>query len=111
MWRCYANASRPASTNVVSAVEKLQSEFSKLEFEYAHEIVYGFGRHGTDEELKKQEQLYSDAVNLCDEFQCGNLSASGLVSQLDAMHMQTHTVELKMFIKNGEPETRSGNKV
>lgn len=104
MWRCYA--SQPASANVVSAVERLRSEFSKLEFEYAHEIVYGFGRHGTDEELEKQERLYSYAVNLCDEFQCGNLSASGLVSKLDAVHMQTYTVEIKTFIKNG-----SGNKV
>lgn len=99
MWRCYANAPRPASTHLVSAVEKLRSEFSKLEFEYAHEIEYGFGRHGTDEELEKQEQLCSNAVNLCDEFQCGNLSASGLVSKLDAVHMQTHAVEIKTLIK------------
>lgn len=111
MWRVYTNASRPAVTNLVSAVKRLQSVFSELEFEYAHEIQYGFGRHGTDEELENQEKLYSDAVALCDDFLDGNLCASCLVSKLDALSLQTHTVEIKGFIKNGEPETGSGTTV
>lgn len=109
MWRCYAP--QVVVTNLISAVEKLQSDFSKLEFEYAREIVYGFGRHGTDEELEKQEQLYRDATNLCDEFQCGNLSASVLVSKLDVMGLQSHTKDIKSFIKNGKPEAGPENQV
>lgn len=108
MWKCYAHASRPVVTDVVSAVERLRSVFLDLEFEYAHEIVYGFERYGTDEKLKKEEQLYRNAVALCDNFLHANLCGSCLVSKLEAVNLQKHTVEIKKFLKleNGGSENK-----
>ena len=61
MWMCYADASRPVATDVTSAVQRLQGIFGDLEFYYGHEIVYGFGRCGSEEELAAKEKLYNDA--------------------------------------------------
>lgn len=111
MWMCYMHVSRPPAMSVVSAVERLRSVFSNIEFECEHEIVYGFGRYGTDEELQIQIQLYSDAAAMCDDYIHGNLSISCLVSKLDGMNFQTYTVEIKKFLKNGGSENGSKNKV
>lgn len=94
----YKEASRPRATSIISVVTRVQSVFSDLELQQAREIEYGFGRSGSDEELAKLEKLYSDAGALCDKFLNGQLCESCLVSKLDAMNLQTYTVEIKTFI-------------
>lgn len=111
MWMCYAEASRATATDVTSAVERARATFSDLAFEHAHEIVYGLGRYGTDQELEEREQFYNNAVSLCEKFQAGNISCAHLVAALDAMDLEEHTEQIKEFMsrevqQNGDTERK-----
>lgn len=98
----YADASRPAAVDVVSAVTRAQSTLRDLAFDEAHESVYGLGRYGTEEEFAAQEKLYNKAASVCDTFLDGKICAHCLVSKLNSMNLGEHTVEIKKFMKREE---------
>lgn len=104
---CYAEASRPAPTDVKSAVEITRSRFMDLAFMEVHRKVYDLGRVETDEELERLEKLYTDASALCDKCVDGVINESQLISQLEAMNLEEHTTTIKEFMKRVENGSKS----
>ena len=99
MWMCYAQASWTEPTDLISAVQRAKELFTLLSFEQSHSRVYDFGRYGTDEELKRLEDIYDAAELLCEKFLKGEINVNRLVSELDTMNLEEHTIDIKKFIK------------
>lgn len=93
---CYADESRPAATDLRSSIIRARSVFSDLTFYYEHEMVYGFWRYSSDDELVKLTELYKNAVSLCDKYLEDKVSVTCLITQLDELNLDTE--EIKKFV-------------
>lgn len=99
---CYADASRPAATDLRTAIIRAESVFSDLAFYYEHEIVYGLWRCMSDEELAKLAEQYRNAASLCGKYLEGDVSVAYLIAQLDGMNVDTEEIKKFMTLEGCE---------
>lgn len=80
MW--YAEEGRAKAFDVRSAVERLHSTLNDLEFDAAHEIVYGLERWETNERLTVLQNKYSEGIVLCQKFLDSLITIEALIQNL-----------------------------
>lgn len=101
----YAEASRPAATDVRSAVERLANSMQDLAFDASHEIVYGLGRSGlSEDELKNEEKQYNNGAVICRLFLSDSIDRSELVNLMNGLGLQSHMDDVSKFIEREEVE-------
>lgn len=105
MWMIYAEASRPAATDVRSAVERLARSMEDLAFDASHEIVYGLGRSGlSEDELKNEEKQYNNGAVVCRLFLNESINRSELVNLMNGLRLQYHMDDVNKFIEREEDD-------
>lgn len=102
---CYAEASRPAATDVRSAVERLARSLEDLAFEASHEAVYGLGRSGlSEEQLHNEEKKYNNGVVVCGLVLNDSISRKVFVDLMSGLGLEEFIDEVIKFIEKEEDE-------
>lgn len=104
MWMCYAEAARPAASDVRSSVDRLARSLEDLAFDAAHEVVYGFGRSGSDEYLRKEEKQYNNGAVICRLFLDGSISKRVFVDLMVGLGLEDCMEEVNSFIEKEEED-------
>ncbi|KAF5294291.1 hypothetical protein FQA39_LY13435 [Lamprigera yunnana] len=100
MWMAYA---QPYWTKVVdlrSAVERLDKEFSALEFNTNHEAVYGLENYYTVRECEQLQGKYEKGRKICIKFLQEIYCASCLIMHLKKVRLEQFVDRIKERIKD-----------